>query len=60
MAPTSATKTDITITLSRVEALALLKIAETGLAVTRALGLIPNTSTAEKAMRAVQAKLPGR
>lgn len=49
--------TDITIKLSKTEALALLKIAETGLAVTNALGLIPNTTTAEKAIRDLRSKL---
>jgi hypothetical protein len=42
---------DVSVDLTRTEALALLKVAETGLAVTEALHLIPNTATAESAVR---------
>jgi hypothetical protein len=43
--------------LSRVEWIALQRIAETGLAVTQALHLIPNTTTAEAALRKLQAAI---
>jgi hypothetical protein len=43
--------------LSRVEWIALQRIAETGLAVTEALNLIPNTTTAEAALKKLRAAL---
>lgn len=48
---------DITVYLSRTEALALVKVAETGLRVAETLGLIQNTTTSKKAIDAVQAAL---
>lgn len=54
------TTTDVKLTLSRTEALALLKIADTGLAVTNALNLIPNTSTAEKAIDKLRREIGAR
>jgi hypothetical protein len=41
---------EVTVILSRTEALALEKVAGFGLKVTEALNLIPNTSTAEIAL----------
>jgi hypothetical protein len=45
---------EIIITLSRTEALALVKVAETGVAVTDALGLIQDTSAAKRALDQVR------
>jgi hypothetical protein len=46
---------NITVSLTRTQALALVKIAETGLAVVDALNLIPNTSAAEQGLNALKA-----
>lgn len=44
----------LTLTLGKTEMLALLKVAETGLAVTEVLGLIPDSRTAERAVVALR------
>lgn len=44
----------VTLTLTKTEMLALLKVAETGLAVTQALNLIASTATAERAVKALR------
>ena len=46
---------EITLKLTRTEALALAKIAETGLRVTEALNLVQNLSTAETALTKLKA-----
>lgn len=48
-----AASTQITITMSKTEALALVKIADVGLRVVEALSLVQSTAAAEKAMRLV-------
>jgi len=48
---------DVSVTLTRSEAIALQRIGETGLAVSEALNLIPNTTTAEAALRKLRAAL---
>lgn len=47
----------ITVELSRTEALALIKIGETGLAVIEALGLIANTGSATQGLDKVRTAL---
>lgn len=44
---------EITITMPRKEALALVAVAHSGLKVVEALGLIQNTASAERAINAV-------
>jgi len=44
---------------TRTEALALVKVAETGLTVTKALGLIKDTRTAEQAIERLQDTISG-
>ena len=46
---------DVTLKLTRVEALALLNAAETGVRVIEALGLVKNTATMEEAVRKLRA-----
>jgi hypothetical protein len=48
---------EITIYMSRTEALALQKVAETGLRVVEALGLIQSTGATKNALDAVRAAL---
>ena len=55
-----AANSDVTITLSRTEALALLKVTEVGLRVVEALSLIQNTTAAEKAITAINQALAGK
>lgn len=51
---------DVALSLTRTEALALAKIADVGLRVTETLGLIPNTATAERALAKLNAATAGR
>jgi hypothetical protein len=51
--------TDITITLTRTEALALVKLADVGLRVVEALSLVQSTVAAEKAIRKLEAATKG-
>jgi hypothetical protein len=46
-----ADKPEVTVKLTKVEALALVNAAETGLRVIEALGLVKNTATMEEAVR---------
>jgi hypothetical protein len=48
---------EITVELTRTEAVALIKVGETGLAVIEALGLIVNTSAMKAALDKVQGPL---
>jgi hypothetical protein len=46
---------EITVTMTRVEALALARVADTGIKVTEVLGLIQNTRAAERGMNKLNA-----
>lgn len=46
---------EISVTMTRVEALALARIADTGIKVTEALGLIQSTASAERGMNKLNA-----
>jgi hypothetical protein len=48
-------RSEVTVQLSRTEALALEKVAQIGLRVTEALGLIQNTVPAERALTVLRA-----
>jgi len=48
---------EITVTMKRTEALALLKIADVGLRVVEALALIQSTASAERGIAAMNAAL---
>ena len=50
-----ADKTEVTVKLTKVEALALVNAVETGLRVIEALGLVKNTATMEEAVRKLRA-----
>lgn len=50
----------ITISLTRTEALALLKVAGTGLRVTEVLGLVQSTAATERAINALSAAVGHR
>ena len=50
-----ADRPDVTVKLTKVEALALLNAAETGLRVIEALGLVKATGTMEEAVRKLRA-----
>ncbi|MES2034902.1 MAG: hypothetical protein V4466_12065 [Pseudomonadota bacterium] len=51
---------EITVTMTRVEALALARVADTGIRVTEALGLIQSTASAERGLNALNAAAAGR
>jgi hypothetical protein len=50
-----ADKAEVAVKLTKVEALALVNAAETGLRVIEALGLVKNTATMEAAVRKLRA-----
>jgi hypothetical protein len=50
----------LTVELTTVEAAALIKAAETGVAVIEALGLVQNTTAMEAAIRKLRAVRPAR
>lgn len=51
--PEAANAGDITVTMKRTDALALLKVTDVGLRVVEALALIQNTTSAERAIAAI-------